>query len=108
MARAIALHAFAAQTPGDLSFSEGDIIAVTGQDGNWWQGRLESDAGAGAKLGYFPKNYVLEFLPQPERLQASHDFQSNTTYDLDNDGDLVRSRARALVLVCVRVCGCGL
>jgi len=87
VARAIALHAFAAQTPGDLSFSEGDIIAVTGQDGNWWQGRLESDAGAGAKLGYFPKNYVLEFLPQPERLQASHDFQSNTTYDLDNDGE---------------------
>ena len=30
---------------------------------------------------------MLEFLPQPERLQASHDFQSNTTYDLDNDGE---------------------
>ena len=33
-----------------------------------------------------PRNYVLQFLAQTERLVAVNDFQSNTTYDLDHDG----------------------
>jgi hypothetical protein len=85
LARAIALHAFAAQTADDLSFVEGNNIVVTSKDGNWWAGYLETDASAA--VGHFPKNYVLEYLKEPERVQASHDFQSDLQFDLDNDGE---------------------
>jgi hypothetical protein len=83
LARAIALHTFSAQTADDLEFREGDEINVTAHEGNWWQGFLRGTT----KLGLFPRNYVLEYLPQPERMVAVHDFQSNTTFDLDGDGE---------------------
>jgi amphiphysin len=50
----IALYAFAGQSAGDLSFSEGDRIRVvkrTGTDQDWWVGEL------GGVKGSFPANY---------------------------------------------------
>ena len=85
VSRAIALHAFNAQTGDDLSFTEGNNIVVTSKDGNWWAGYVETDASAA--VGNFPKNYVLEYLLEPERMQACHDFISDLQFDLDHDGE---------------------
>ena len=39
---ATALHAYQSDEPGDLTFEEGDVIQVTGQDpGGWWEGTID-------------------------------------------------------------------
>ncbi|XP_077370404.1 SH3 domain-containing YSC84-like protein 1 [Festucalex cinctus] len=50
-----AVHAFAGQQPGDLSFQPGDritIITKTENQYDWWEGQL------GGRKGIFPANYV--------------------------------------------------
>ncbi|EDO29744.1 predicted protein, partial [Nematostella vectensis] len=37
---------------GDLSFKEGDVIGITKDEGEWWEGRLREN------YGLFPANYV--------------------------------------------------
>ncbi|RKP04242.1 hypothetical protein CXG81DRAFT_23194 [Caulochytrium protostelioides] len=52
-----ALYDFAAQEPGDLGFSRGDIIEILERGTtpeSWWRGRLVSTG----KEGSFPGNYV--------------------------------------------------
>ena len=46
--QARALYDFEAQESGDLSFRAGEIIEITRQDGNWWNGNIE------ARRGVFP------------------------------------------------------
>jgi hypothetical protein len=50
--QARALYDFAAQQSGDLSFRKGDIITITKEDGNWWEGECNGNSGV------FPANYV--------------------------------------------------
>ena len=89
ISRAVAIHAFAAQEKGDLSFREGAKIAVTSYGGDpgkdWWTGYVESDAAA--TVGSFPKKWVLEYLQEPERVQATHDFLNDIRHDLDGDNN---------------------
>src|SRR5690606_6754787 len=47
---AIALYSYAAAQAGDLDFAQGDVIVVTKQSGNWWEGTV---AG---RTGVFPSN----------------------------------------------------
>uniref|UniRef100_A0A3Q2YL91 SH3 domain-containing YSC84-like protein 1 n=1 Tax=Hippocampus comes TaxID=109280 RepID=A0A3Q2YL91_HIPCM len=50
-----AVHAFAGQQPGDLSFKPGDritIITKTENQYDWWEGQLDG------RKGIFPANYV--------------------------------------------------
>ncbi|KAM9829570.1 SH3 domain-containing YSC84-like protein 1 [Syngnathus typhle] len=50
-----AVHAYAGQEPGDLSFNPGDritIITKTENQYDWWEGQL------GGRKGIFPANYV--------------------------------------------------
>ncbi|XP_061079510.1 SH3 domain-containing YSC84-like protein 1 isoform X1 [Conger conger] len=50
-----AMHAFAGQQPGDLSFSVGDKITVTTKTESqydWWEGQLHG------RVGIFPANFV--------------------------------------------------
>ncbi|KAI8610521.1 hypothetical protein BC830DRAFT_1145381 [Chytriomyces sp. MP71] len=47
-----ALYDYHAERPGDISFIAGDLILVSKEDGNWWEGELR-----GVK-GVFPSNYV--------------------------------------------------
>lgn len=37
---------------GDLSFNEGDVIAIINNEGDWWEGRCNGN------VGVFPANYV--------------------------------------------------
>lgn len=37
---------------GDLSFITGDVIAIIGKNGNWWEGACKGTSGT------FPANYV--------------------------------------------------
>lgn len=46
--QARALYDFQGQESGDLSFRAGEIIEITKQDGNWWNGNL------GGRTGAFP------------------------------------------------------
>ncbi|KAJ3322606.1 Peroxisomal membrane protein PAS20 [Blyttiomyces sp. JEL0837] len=55
-----ALYDFTAESPAELSFKKGDIIAIlskldpaTRQPSMWWRGRLRS-----GPIGHFPANYV--------------------------------------------------
>eukprot|EP01088_Endostelium_zonatum_P000155 TRINITY_DN1025_c0_g1_i1.p1 TRINITY_DN1025_c0_g1~~TRINITY_DN1025_c0_g1_i1.p1 ORF type:complete len:509 (-),score=176.12 TRINITY_DN1025_c0_g1_i1:201-1727(-) len=50
-----ALYDYTANTPGDLSFTKGDIITVLQTNGNWWKGQLETTG----EVGLFPSNYVV-------------------------------------------------
>jgi len=50
--RAKALYDFTGQQQGDLTFSAGDTIVLTKQDGNWWTGTVNG------RTGVFPSNYV--------------------------------------------------
>ncbi|XP_038156572.1 endophilin-A3b [Cyprinodon tularosa] len=57
-----ALYSFMPNREGELDFSRGDIILLTGQvDSNWYQGSL------GGRSGLLPVNYVdvLVRLPSP-------------------------------------------
>lgn len=47
----IAMYPYTGEV-GDLSFSEGDIISVTKNQGEWWEGTCNGAAGI------FPANYV--------------------------------------------------
>lgn len=48
----VALYQYGSAEPDDLSFNEGEIIAVTKKDGEWWTGSI------GNRTGFFPSNYV--------------------------------------------------
>lgn len=50
--KAQALYAFQAQDHSELSFQPGEVITVTRQAGEWWEGEI------GARRGLFPANYV--------------------------------------------------
>uniref|UniRef100_A0A8D3DPW3 Intersectin 2b n=1 Tax=Scophthalmus maximus TaxID=52904 RepID=A0A8D3DPW3_SCOMX len=47
-----ALYTYESPEPGDLTFSEGDVILVSKRDGEWWNGSI------GDRTGLFPSNYV--------------------------------------------------
>lgn len=47
----IALYSYNGQA-GDLSFQEGDVISITKNEGDWWEGSLKG------QKGIFPANYV--------------------------------------------------
>ncbi|KAK0164640.1 hypothetical protein PV328_003243 [Microctonus aethiopoides] len=48
----VALYQYSSTEPDDLSFNDGEIIAVTKKDGEWWTGTI------GNRSGFFPSNYV--------------------------------------------------
>ena len=48
----MALYSYASNETGDLTFNQGDMIAVSKQDGDWWTGSI------GDHSGIFPANYV--------------------------------------------------
>ena len=50
------MYPFVADQESDLSFSEGDMILVTDQSGEWWTGTLSDKTGD--RTGTFPANYV--------------------------------------------------
>ncbi|KAJ3156165.1 Peroxisomal membrane protein PAS20 [Geranomyces michiganensis] len=63
-----ALFDFKAETPNELSFTKGTIIAIlskldpaTGQPGPWWRGRLQS-----GEMGMFPASYVELIVKAPQ------------------------------------------
>ncbi|TPX37637.1 hypothetical protein SmJEL517_g00598 [Synchytrium microbalum] len=54
------LYDFNGETPAELTFRKGDVIAIlskidpaTGMTGEWWRGRMQSGT-----IGMFPANYV--------------------------------------------------
>ncbi|XP_046849050.1 intersectin-1-like [Xenia sp. Carnegie-2017] len=47
----VALYSYKGQA-GDLSFQEGDVISITKNEGDWWEGSLKG------QKGIFPANYV--------------------------------------------------
>ena len=53
----IALFQYAGPA-GDLTFNEGDVIQITKQEGEWWEGYCNG------QHGMFPANYVK--LKEPE------------------------------------------
>lgn len=48
----MALYTYESPEPGDLTFSEGDVILVSKREGEWWNGSI------GDRIGLFPGNYV--------------------------------------------------
>lgn len=55
-----ALYSFHPNHEGELSFSKGDVIALTSQvDANWFQGEL------GGQSGLLPTTYVDVLVPLP-------------------------------------------
>ncbi|XP_069092135.1 intersectin-2 isoform X1 [Pleurodeles waltl] len=48
----VALYTYTSSEPGDLTFSEGDVIIVSQKEGEWWTGSIDS------RTGIFPSNYV--------------------------------------------------
>lgn len=48
----VALYTYESPEPGDLTFSEGDVILVSKREGEWWNGSI------GDRSGLFPSNYV--------------------------------------------------
>ena len=48
------MYTYTSDEPADLNFNEGDMIFVTGSEGDWWSGTI-ADQG---KSGIFPANYV--------------------------------------------------
>ena len=55
-----ALYDFDAESPGELSFKEGDNIHLkTKIDENWYEGKLNG------RTGYFPVTYVSVTVPLP-------------------------------------------
>ncbi|XP_071368727.1 intersectin-2b [Centroberyx affinis] len=48
----VALYTYESPEPGDLTFSEGDVILVSQREGEWWNGSI------GNCTGVFPSNYV--------------------------------------------------
>ncbi|XP_008298693.1 intersectin-2b isoform X2 [Stegastes partitus] len=48
----VALYTYESPEPGDLTFSEGDVILVSKREGEWWNGSI------GDRTGLFPSNYV--------------------------------------------------
>ncbi|XP_078503832.1 intersectin-2 isoform X6 [Lissotriton helveticus] len=48
----MALYTYTSSEPGDLTFSEGDVIIVSQKEGEWWTGSIDG------RTGIFPSNYV--------------------------------------------------
>ncbi|KAI8805079.1 Peroxin 13, N-terminal region-domain-containing protein [Cladochytrium replicatum] len=72
-ARAVYEYRPVPQPPTDLSFGAGEIIAVlqktdpaTGQQADWWRGRLQNGA-----VGWFPATYVEIIQKRPASVGAS-------------------------------------
>ena len=43
---------FDAENDDELSLSEGDVVVVLGEEGDWWDGELRG------RRGIFPKSYA--------------------------------------------------
>ncbi|KAJ7990976.1 hypothetical protein DPEC_G00292450 [Dallia pectoralis] len=56
----VALYTYESPEPGDLTFSEGDVILVTQREGEWWRGAIAD------RTGVFPSNYV-----KPKEVETS-------------------------------------
>jgi hypothetical protein len=54
----VALFTYESPEAGDLTFSEGDVVMVTEQEGEWWRGCI------GNRTGVFPSNYVKPMEPE--------------------------------------------
>ncbi|XP_055729472.1 intersectin-2-like [Salvelinus fontinalis] len=54
----VALYTYESPEAGDLTFSEGDVVMVTEQEGEWWRGCI------GNRTGVFPSNYVKPMEPE--------------------------------------------
>ena len=50
--RAVALYAYQAATPDELSLQPGDVILITDAEQSWWTGELRGQTGC------FPANFV--------------------------------------------------
>ena len=51
--KVVALYAYKASNPDELTFAKGDIISVTSKnEGAWWRGELDGVSGL------FPSQYV--------------------------------------------------
>ncbi|XP_050528412.1 rho guanine nucleotide exchange factor 7 [Daktulosphaira vitifoliae] len=58
-----AVYSFKGKNNDELCLKKGDIVTVTQKvDGGWWEGTLNE------KTGWFPSNYVREYLPQGENI----------------------------------------
>ncbi|KAM9315865.1 intersectin-2 [Gastrophryne carolinensis] len=64
----VALYPYSSTEPGDLAFTEGEIIQVIQKDGEWWTGSV------GDRTGIFPSNYV-----HPRDQEASIHFGKSGT-----------------------------
>ncbi|KAK0182732.1 hypothetical protein PV327_000835 [Microctonus hyperodae] len=60
----VALYQYSSTEPDDLSFNDGEIIAVTKKDGEWWTGTI------GNRSGFFPSNYVEKCEPNINQIAA--------------------------------------
>ena len=60
----VAVDAFVASQPGDLSFHTGEKIVVTDSTQSWWVGYRASDPNSAE--GSFPSNFVAPFAPSAE------------------------------------------
>ncbi|XP_042177235.1 intersectin-2-like [Oncorhynchus tshawytscha] len=61
----VALFTYESPEAGDLTFSEGDVVMVTEQEGEWWRGCI------GNRTGVFPSNYVKPMEPEITRPGAA-------------------------------------
>ncbi|KAJ3196225.1 Peroxisomal membrane protein PAS20 [Irineochytrium annulatum] len=73
-----ALYDFKGESPAEISFSKGDIVAVlskvdpvTKQPSMWWRGRLRS-----GPVGYFPSNYCELIEKKPGGGQTAQPMQT--------------------------------
>eukprot|EP00731_Ephydatia_muelleri_P028537 Em0020g181a len=79
---ALALYSYTAQHDDELSFSEGTIIYLLSQSGQWYEGRMNS------KTGLVPANYlqVIEPLaPTEDVTEAKLDGQQSDEWDEETD-----------------------
>ncbi|XP_078619328.1 intersectin-1-like isoform X19 [Branchiostoma floridae x Branchiostoma japonicum] len=79
----VALYTYTSAEPGDLTFMVGEVILVTKQEGDWWEGSV------GDRSGIFPANYV--------RLKEEQDIPTITTSG-DGQKDLAQDIAQDIAL----------
>ena len=64
----MAAYSYQANNDDELSFTKGNFILVTSQEGEWWTGDLNG------KIGVFPSNYVqpVSELHTPATAKCNH------------------------------------
>lgn len=60
----ISLYPYQSDEAGDLTFDQGEVILVTGKDGDWWTGQI------GDRSGIFPSNYVQTYEVSSQNTQV--------------------------------------